>query len=172
MFSNLSLCLLTLLVNFGAYPSHEAFGKSDTCGEEVRGLRSCIWLDSQELGPRQKVLVHFKIQNVSSGEITFWQSGFWPNNTIAVLNDRGEPVKFTKEGRRNLAAFSPGGARSKNARIRLKSNESFDLNTLDLRRFFVFGSPGNYTIRFTYEEYQDGGWQGKLSSNELRLRIK
>jgi hypothetical protein len=172
MLRSLSLCLLTLLFGVGAYSRHDNPGKGDTCGEKVRGLRSCIWLDSQDLGARQKVLVHHKIQNVSDGEIVLWQSGFWPNNTIVVLNDRSESVKLTKEGRRNLAAFSPGGDRNKNFPVRLKSNESIDINTLDLRRFFVFASPGNYTVRFIYEEYQDGGWQGKLTSNELRFRIK
>jgi hypothetical protein len=122
--------------------------------------------------PRQKILAHYRIQNASDGEIVLWQSGFWPNNTIVVLNDRGESVKLTKEGRRNLAAFSPGGARNKNFRVQLKPHESIDINTLDLRRFFVLNARGNYTVRFIYEEYQDGGWQGKLTSNELRFRIR
>jgi len=122
--------------------------------------------------PRQKILAHYRIQNASDREIVLWQSGFWPNNTIVVLNDRGESVKLTKEGRRNLAAFSPGGARNKNFRVQLKPNESIDINTLDLRRFFVLNAPGNYTVGFIYEEYQDGGWQGKLTSNELRFRIR
>ena len=172
MFCRLSLCLITLLVAVGTHSGHDDLRKVDTCGETVSGLRSCIWLDSQELGAPEKVLVHYKIQNVSDGEIFLWKSGFWPNNTIVVLNDRGESVKLTKEGRRNLAAFSPGGDRDKNFRVRLKSNESIDMSTLDLRRLFVFASPGNYTVRFIYEEYQDGGWQGKLTSNELRFLIR
>jgi hypothetical protein len=99
-------------------------------------------------------------------------SGFWPNNTIVVLNDHGQSIKLTKEGRQGLAAFSPGGGRNKNFPMRLKSRESINVNTLDLRKLFVFDSPGNYTVRFIYEEYQDGGWQGKLTSNELRFGIK
>lgn len=172
MLCSVSLYLLTLLVAVGTYSGYDDLGKVDTCGEQVSGLRSCIWADSQELGARQKVVVHYKIQNVSSGEIGFWQSGFWPNNTIIVLNDRGESVKLTKEGRRNLAFFSPGGERNKNVLIHLKSNESFDVATADLRKYFVFPAPGNYTIRFIYEEYQHTGWRGKLTSNDLRVRIK
>jgi len=169
MLCGLSLCLLTLLFGVGA---HSSQSNLNTCGEKVSGLRSCIWVDSTEVRARQKVLVHYRIQNASDSEIVLWQSGFWPNNTIVVLNDRGESVKLTKEGRRNLAAFSPGGARNKNFRVRLKSNESIDVITLDLRRFFVLNAPGNYNVRFIYEEYQDGGWQGKLPSNELRFRIR
>ena len=106
MFCRLSLCLITLLVAVGTHSGHDDLRKVDTCGETVSGLRSCIWLDSQELGAPEKVLVHYKIQNVSDGEIFLWKSGFWPNNTIVVLNDRGESVKLTKEGRR-IERFIP-----------------------------------------------------------------
>lgn len=171
MFHTFAVCLLVLLISISAYSNRES-GKGDMCGEEVSGLRSCIWLDSQTFGSKQKILVHYRIQNVSGSEIALWQSGFWPNNKIVALDDHGASVKLTREGRQKLAAFSPGGERTKNFLMRLKSNESFDVTTLDLRKLFVFESPGNYTVRFLYEEYQDGGWQGKLTSNELRFRIE
>jgi hypothetical protein len=60
-------------------------------------------------------------------------------------------AKLTKEGRRTLAAFSPGDARTKNFKVQLKAKKVL-MSILDLRKFFVFDSPGNYTIRFIYEE--------------------
>ena len=59
MLLSLSLCLLTLLFSVGVHSRND---NPNTCGEKVSGLRSCISLDSQELGARQKVLVNYKIQ--------------------------------------------------------------------------------------------------------------
>jgi hypothetical protein len=70
--------LKNYLESIGAYSSYDDSGKGDTCGEEVSGLRSCIWLDSQTFGNKQEVLVHYKIQNVSDGEIVLWQAASGP----------------------------------------------------------------------------------------------
>src|SRR5687768_18606461 len=49
-------------------------------------------------------------------------------------------AKLTKEGRRTVAAFSLGGARTKNFKVQLKAKESINLNNLDRRKFFILDS--------------------------------
>lgn len=146
--------------------------KSIEWGEAVKGIRSRIWLDEKESDLKKRILVHYQMQNTTDIDATIWQSGFWPNNTIIVMDAERKPVRLTKKGKEYLSYFDPAGERIKNYPMNLKPKEIVNINELDLRTLFVFDLLGEYFIQYVYDDYQDGGLHLKLVSNELKIQIK
>jgi hypothetical protein len=44
------------------------------------------------------------------------------------------------------------------------------LSSYDISKFFTMTKPGVYSVQYLYEEYQ-GGWEGKLWSNIVKIKI-
>ena len=140
-------------------------------GKETKGLVARIWTDKTVFGVGEQILVHYQVKNVSQNTQILWQSGFWPNQKIIVLDGNGKDIPVTDAGKLRREAFSPGGARDKNVEWPLAPGTIDNaLPTYNLREFFVLDTPGEYSIQYLYEEYQ-GGWEGKLWSNVITIEI-
>jgi hypothetical protein len=110
-------------------------------------------------------------QNVSKKSIIVWDSGFWPNTLLKCSDANGVPAQLTPQGTKLLKAFSPGGARDKNSPLRLAPNQvrrSGDNTALE--RAFVLQPSKTYRVTATYEERQEEGWAGSVTSNAAYIR--
>ncbi len=142
------------------------------CGRTVRGLRLCVSTNTLSLHVNAPILIEFAFSNNSKHSISFWQSGFFPNTLIDLSDPRRKPVKLTPEGVRLRKTFSPGGERDQNFSVTLKPGQRYRIETFDLRRMFEMKADNAYFLTITYEERQQDGWQGRITSNEIRFKVE
>ncbi len=110
-------------------------------------------------------------QNVSKKSIIVWDSGFWPNTLLKCTDVDRVPAQLTPEGTNLLKAFSPGGARDKNSALRLSPTQvRRSSDNIALERVFVLQPSKTYQVTATYEERQEEGWVGSVTSNVAYIR--
>lgn len=149
----------------------ESTGQGSNYGNPTDGVVSRIWSDRAVFSVGEAVPVNYAIKNTRTTEVTIWHSGFWPNNFIDVTDSGGEPVAVTPLGEQMRSAFSPTGAREKNAPKILKSGDVDDAwKPYDLTKYFDLAIPGEYKVQYTYDDSQSG-LSGPVASNTLHLTI-
>ena len=134
-------------------------------GEVSGGLQSRIWADQPAFGPTNAILIHYAIRNASEVSQKVWHDGFWTSNQVEIMASDGKPVPLTVVGEANKKSF--GGPAEKSFAVSLKPgliDESF--TPLNLRQFFVFKAPGNYTVQYSYKLEN-----GSLFTNHLQIII-
>jgi RNA polymerase sigma factor (sigma-70 family) len=140
-------------------------------GPEVKGLRAKVTLAKQKFAIGEAIEVKYLVKNVSKNEQTVWHSGFWPNHLIFVKDADGKEPPLTAYGKERRQAFSPGGERSKNVPWKIPSGgEDAAYEPYDLTKLYDLGKSGRYTVQYVYEEKQ-GGWEGRLPSNEAAFEF-
>ena len=140
-------------------------------GPEVNGLRAKVSLARKQFGVHEPIVPQYVVENVSQVEQTLWHSGFWPNHQILLRDAGGNEPPLTAEGQARRHAFSPGGPRDKNAPWKLKASQQDDTEgQYDLATLYDLSKPGRYAVQYVYEEKQ-GGWEGRLASNEAEFEV-
>jgi RNA polymerase sigma factor (sigma-70 family) len=140
-------------------------------GPEVKGLRAKVTLAKDKFQVGEAVPATYVVKNVSKEEQTLWHSGFWPNHLIVVKDADGKEPPLTEFGRQRRQAFSPGGERSKNVAVNVPAGgEDAAYEKYDLTKLHDLSRPGRYTVQYVYEEKQ-GGWEGRLPSNEAAFEV-
>jgi hypothetical protein len=135
------------------------------------GLRSKISLIEARQN-EDAIFLKYQVQNVSSTEQIVWHSGFWVNHKIVAQDKTGNDVPRTPAGESVNRSFAPNGNRFKNAPFPLSPGEiDGTWDPIDVRALFFFPQSGKYSLIIIYEEYQPGGWRGRLESNTLKLYI-
>src|SRR5262249_43475252 len=119
----------------------------------------------------EAIEVGYLVKNVSKEEQTVWHSGFWPNHEVLVKDADGKEPPLTVFGRQCRKACSPGGERGKNVpwRVRPGGGEAA-YEAYDLTKLYDLTKTGRYTVQYVYEEKQ-GGWEGRLPSNEAAFEF-
>jgi uncharacterized protein (TIGR03067 family) len=146
-------------------PAREDFGP------EVKGLRAKVSLVKNKVEVGAAVLAAYVVKNVSREEQTLWHSGFWPNHLIVVKDADGKEPPLTEHGKERRRVFSPGGERLRNVAVKVPAGgEDAAYEKYDLTRHYDLSRPGRYTVQYVYEEKQ-GGWEGRLPSNEAAFEI-
>jgi RNA polymerase sigma factor (sigma-70 family) len=144
---------------------------ADDFGPEVKGLRAKVTLAKNTFDVGEAVLVKYVVKNVSREEQTLWHSGFWPNHQVVVRDAAGKEPPLTEFGGRCRKAFSPGGERWKNVAVKVALGaEDAAYEQYDLTKLYDLSRPGRYTVEYVYEEKQ-GGWEGRLPSNQAAFEI-
>jgi len=144
---------------------------ADDFGAEVKGLRAKVTLARAKFAVGEAIEVTYVVKNVSKEEQTVWHSGFWPNHLILVKAADGKEPALTAFGKECRAAFSPGGVRKKNAPVDVPpGGEDAAYERYDLTRLYHLSKSGRYTVQYIYEEKQ-GGWEGRLPSNEATFEF-
>ena len=144
---------------------------ADGFGAEVKGLRARVSLAKEKFPAGEPIAVRYVVKNVSQEEQTLWDSGFWPNHLIIVHDAAGKEPPLTAFGLQCRQAFSPGGERGKNARVKVPAGgEDATYERYDLTKLYDLSMPGRYTVQYVYEEKQ-GGWEGRLPSNEVAFEV-
>jgi RNA polymerase sigma factor (sigma-70 family) len=145
--------------------------KVDEDGPEVKGLRARIKLGANKFAVGDPIPVVYVVRNVSKFEQVIWHSGFWPNHLIIVKDADGKEPLPTEFGKQCRQAFSPGGPRDKNVPVKVPAGgEDGAYEKYDLTKLYDLAKPGRYTVQYLYEEKQ-GGWEGRLPSNEAPFEI-
>lgn len=136
-------------------------------GEAAHGLAASLTASQAVFPSGQAVEVRYRIKNVSGREVTVWNSGFWPNHRLVVVDERDVEIALTEAGKEALAAFDPNGPRRKNIAVPLAPG-AIDVQyaSLDLRRYFQL-TPGKYRARCLYHEGPVMVW-----SNSLAIEIQ
>jgi RNA polymerase sigma factor (sigma-70 family) len=143
----------------------------DELGPEVNGLRARITLAQEKFRPGVPIQVSYVVKNVSKEEQILWHSGFWPNHQILVKDAAGKEPPLTAFGQQCRKAFAPGGERFKNVRVVVPpGGEDAAYEKYDLQDLYNLSRSGRYTVQYVYEEKQ-GGWEGRLPSNEVTFEF-
>ena len=143
----------------------------DGFGPEVNGLKAKIVLAKAKIAAGAPVQAKYTVKNVSKSEQIIWHSGFWPNHQIIVRDADGKEPPLNAAGAAGRKAFSPGGDRFKNIAVKLAPGAEDDTEgAYDLTWVYDLSKPGRYTVQYIYEEKQ-GGWEGRLPSNEAAFEI-
>jgi RNA polymerase sigma factor (sigma-70 family) len=154
----------------GKEPAREA-PADDDFGDEVKGLRAKVSLAKRKFAAGEPIEVKYVVKNVSKEEQTLWHSGFWANHQVLVNDADGKEPPLTEFGEERRKAFSPGGVRKKNSPVEVPAGgEDAAYEKYDLTKLFDLSKPGRYTVRYVYEEKQ-GGWEGRLPSNEAAFEV-
>ncbi len=144
---------------------------ADDYGPVVRGLKARVLLAREKIPVGSPAQVKYCVKNVSKGELTLWHSGFWLNHQIIVHDADGKEPPLNAIGAAGRKAFSPGGDRDKNFKVKLAPGAEDDTEgAFDLTWVYDLSKPGHYTVQYIYEEKQ-GGWEGRLPSNEAAFEI-
>jgi RNA polymerase sigma factor (sigma-70 family) len=144
---------------------------ADDFGAEVKGLRAKLTLPKAKFAIGEAIEVKYELKNVSKDEQTVWHSGFWANHLIVVKDADGKEPALTEFGKRLRKAFSPGGERGKNAPVKVPpGGEDAAYERYDLTWLYNLTKSGRYTVQYIYEEKQ-GGWEGRLPSNEAAFEF-
>jgi RNA polymerase sigma factor (sigma-70 family) len=145
--------------------------KADDFGAEVTGLRAKVTLAKAKFALGEAIKVEYMVKNVTKEEQTIWHSGFWPNHLIVVKDADGKEPALTEFGKQLRKAFSPGGERFKNSPVKVPpGGEDAAYEKYDLTWLYNIGKSGRYTVQYIYEEKQ-GGWEGRLPSNEAAFEF-
>ncbi|OAI46462.1 hypothetical protein AYO44_11290 [Planctomycetaceae bacterium SCGC AG-212-F19] len=140
-------------------------------GPDVKGLRARVTLGKHKCVVGEAIVANYVKKNVSAAELTIWHSVFWPNHQVRVKDAAGKEPPLTEAGAARRTAFAPGGGRDKNAPWSLKpGQEDATEGNYDITNFYDLSKPGRYTLQYIYEEKQ-GGWEGRLPSNEAAFEI-
>jgi RNA polymerase sigma factor (sigma-70 family) len=140
-------------------------------GPEVKGLRAKVTLAKEKFAVGEAIEVKYVVKNVSKDEQTLWHSGFWPNHQILVKDADGKEPPLTEFGQERRKAFSPGGERTKNVAVKVPpGGEDAAYEPYDLTKLYDLTKTGRYTVQYVYEERQ-GGWEGRLPSNEAAFEF-
>ena len=143
----------------------------DGFGPEVNGLKARVLLAREKIAVGSPVQVKYCVKNVSKGEQLLWHSGFWPNHQIIVHDADGKEPPLNAMGAAGRKAFSPGGDRLEIIAVKLAPGAEDDAEgAFDLTWVYDLSKPGRYTVQYIYEEKQ-GGWQGRMTSNEAAFEI-
>jgi hypothetical protein len=119
----------------------------------------------------EPILISYKIKNTTTDTIEIWHCGFWCNNRITVTDFNNTELQRTQWGKTTLGAFSPGGNRNKNFPITLAPNETDSAyEQTDLKKHFIFNSPGVYNVTFLYHE-TFGKSEVKIQSNSVTVEL-
>jgi RNA polymerase sigma factor (sigma-70 family) len=144
---------------------------ADDFGAEVKGLRAQVTLAKAKFALGEAIKVNYVLKNVSKEEQTIWHSGFWPNHLIVVKDADGKEPDLTDFGKQLRKAFSPGGERGKNAPVKVPAgDEDAAYEKYDVTWLYNISKSGRYTVQYIYEEKQ-GGWEGRLPSNEAAFEF-
>jgi hypothetical protein len=144
---------------------------ADDFGAEVKGLRTNVSLAKAKFALGEAIQVKYVVKNVSKEEQTVWHSGFWPNHLIVVKDVDGKEPALTEFGKQLRKAFSPGGKRGKNAPVKVPAGgEDTAYENYDVTWHYNISKSGRYTVQYIYEERQ-GGWEGRLPSNEAAFEF-
>ena len=122
----------------------------------------------------EPILLECEFQNRSESPTTIWQSGFWPNHSVVVRDQRGVEPPLTEFGRERRARFSPGGQREKNFPLPVAPGSSFPLAgkgsaIVDLAKLYEL-VPGRYRVVVTYEERQPPAM--KVASDPVEFAVR
>jgi len=151
-------------------PDDSQRGPTVDWGVEKDGLRARVLARKQTFKVGGKIDVQCRIMNINKEPRVVWDSGFWPNHQLVVLDQAGKEVPRTAVGEQGRAAFAPGGSRDKNVPVTLKQGGTNDA-TQDLSQLFVLDKPGKYSVYFVYEEKQPTGWHGRIESNLVTITL-
>jgi RNA polymerase sigma factor (sigma-70 family) len=144
---------------------------ADDFGAEVKGLRAKVTLAKVKFAVGEAIEVRYVVKNVSKDEQTVWHSGFWPNHLVVVKDADGKEPALTEFGKERRKAFSPGGERDKNVPVKVPAGgEDAAYQKYDIARLYNISKSGRYTVQYIYEEKQ-GGWEGRLPSNEAAFQF-
>jgi RNA polymerase sigma factor (sigma-70 family) len=144
---------------------------ADDFGGEVKGLRAKVTLAKAKFAVGEAIEVGYVVKNVSKDEQTVWHSGFWANHLILVKDADGKEPALTEFGKARHKAFSPGGERGKNAPVKVPAGgEDTAYENYDVTWLYNISKSGRYTVQYIYEEKQ-GGWEGRLPSNEAAFEF-
>lgn len=121
---------------------------------DSRGVTYTASLPKTVFQRGEPVRLSLKLRNTSSGPLTIWLSGFWPNHQVRVTDETGVEPPLTAFGVSVLSAFAPGGDRDKNSPLVLRVGAVHQETTdLDLARLYRLG-PGRYKVSVTYHDLQ------------------
>jgi len=137
-------------------------------GGELNGLR--IGLTNTNPGLDRHILV-LTFQNVGRDEIQWWYSGVWPNTLYQCFDRDGRIAELTSEGTNLIRRFSPGGDRSLNYLRKLSPGESHSIQPVNIESLYKLSAGRRYTVRAIYEEHQEGGWSGAITSNVVEIQV-
>lgn len=155
-------------------PKPEVSGTSGTTGKVVKtglpvALHSRVRIAGQGHVPFAEVgdplQIVYEKQATGTKPVIVYHAGFWVNHRIVVLDASGQSPPLTPFGLERVAAFSPRGARRKNASWELKPGvaDSSEGN-YDLTKLFVLAT-GHYSVQVNYED------DIEVSSNTLQFGI-
>src|SRR6266581_442793 len=102
--------------------------------------------DKKQFSPGDPVTVTFRIQNVGDTDFTFWEGG---RNRMATRNDQ---FAFTAEVRGKTVpdAGNPGHMGGIMVPITLAPGKSFEIRSVNLKKWFHFDETGWYNVRGSY----------------------
>jgi RNA polymerase sigma factor (sigma-70 family) len=144
---------------------------ADDFGAEVKGLRAKVTLAKAKFALGEAIEVKYVVKNDSKEEQTVWHSGFWSNHLILVKDADGKEPDLTDFGKALRKAFSPGGERGKSAPVKVPAGgEDPAYENYDVTWLYNISKSGRYTVQYIYEEKQ-GGWEGRLPSNEAAFEF-
>jgi RNA polymerase sigma factor (sigma-70 family) len=162
---------LTAAVALAAPVAPKAAPAAAEFGPEVKGLRAMVTLARPKFAVEEAIEVKYVVKNVSTEVQTLWHSGFWANHLVLVKDAAGNEPPLTESGKERRRAFSPGGERTKNVPVKVPpGGEDAAYEPYDLTRLYDLSRPGRYTVQYVYEEKQ-GGWEGRLPSNEAAFEV-
>jgi RNA polymerase sigma factor (sigma-70 family) len=140
-------------------------------GPEVNGLRARVTPVGRKFDVGEAIPVRYVVRNVSNVEQIVWHCGCWANHVVLVRDARRKEPPLTPFGQQRRRAFSPGGERGKNVGVPIPAGgEDAAYEPYDLTQLYDLSKPGRYTVQYVYEEKQ-GGWEGRLPSNEAAFEV-
>jgi RNA polymerase sigma factor (sigma-70 family) len=152
-------------------PAEPGAKAAEDFGDEVKGLRARVTLAKKKFLVGEAIPAKYVVKNVSKEEQTVWHSGFWPNHQVIVKDADGKEPPLSEFGKERRKAFSPGGERSKNSPVTIPpGGEDAAYEKYDLTQLYDLAKSGRYTVQYIYEEKQ-GGWEGRLPSNEATFEF-
>jgi hypothetical protein len=167
---------LMLFVYSEAY-SADARNHEYPWGPASSGLVSKIWVSKHKFERKEPIEFRCIHKSVSENPFSIWDSNFWPNHFVRLLDEKGTEVQRTPTGEKAARTFSPGGERMKNVEIVLNPGQEDEGSWWDLTKFFNLETSGLYSLQIVYEEYQESthknrAWKGKCSSNVIVFEVR
>ncbi len=137
----------------------------------TNGLTIAAWGETNKIEIGKPVRISYCLSNESRSAIAIWDSGVWPNTRVDVFDANSRPVGLTQAVLAARRAFSPTGNRDRNILMTIGTNQSHTNGPIDIEPLFYFNIKGRYTFVVTYEEGHEGGWCGKLVSQQNAFEI-
>ena len=171
-------CSFSIMLSIGAVAfSADALNREYPWGTPSFGLTSKIWVSKHKFERGTPINFWCIHKSVSETAFSIWDSNFWPNHVIRLLDEKGNEVQRTPRGDKAIREFSPGGERGKNVEIVLGHGQEDEGFQWDLTKYFHLEAPGLYSLQITYEEYQEStrknrAWKGKCPSNVIVFEVE
>jgi hypothetical protein len=146
-------------------------------GLESTGLLMKVCLEKHTFKFNETINFICFHKSISPMRMAIWDSNFWPNHIVRLLDEKGTEVQRTGLGQKTLKAFSPGGERMKNVEVILEPGETDQGFPFTLNKYFAIERGGLYSLQVTFEEYQPGihaykSWMGKCWSNIVIFEVQ